>query len=90
MPVELGHQLAVRGAGGGKVVVALLDFQLQVDHLLLEGGDPGLELLGVLGTADAGLAPDLLAQDLAEAAFEAASVGGEPGGSGVRGQQIGL
>ncbi|WP_078630529.1 hypothetical protein [Streptomyces roseochromogenus] len=47
MAVELGHQLAVRGTGGGKVVVRLLDREFQVDHLLFEGADPGLELFGV-------------------------------------------
>ncbi|MFK0263585.1 hypothetical protein ACIQU1_19900 [Streptomyces angustmyceticus] len=61
MAVELGHQLAVRGAGGGQVVVALLELQLQVDQLLFERGDLGLELLGVVRPSDAGLAPDLFA-----------------------------
>lgn len=64
--VELGHELAVGGAGGGKVVVAVLELEFQVDDLLFEGGDPGLELFGVVGASDAGLAPDLFAQDLAE------------------------
>lgn len=58
--VELGHELAVGRTGGGEVVVTVVELELQVDHLLFEGGDPGLELLGVVGAADAGLAPDLL------------------------------
>jgi len=42
----------------------LLEFQFQVDRLLFQGGDLGLELFGVFGSADARLAPDLLTQDL--------------------------
>jgi len=59
--VELGHELAVSCAGGGELVVAFLEFQFQVGRLLFEGGDSGLELLGVIGAADAGLAPGLFA-----------------------------
>ncbi|MFF3691103.1 hypothetical protein [Streptomyces sp. NPDC002187] len=95
--VEPGHQLAVGGAGGGKVIAPVLEFEFQVDDLLFEGGDPGLEPFGVAGAADAGLAPDLLAQDLAEAGFEAAGPGREaagPGreadGAGIGGDQVGL
>lgn len=82
MAVELGHELAVGSAGGGEVVVAYLGLQFQVDRLLFEGGDPGLELLAVIGAADAHLAPDLLAECLAEALFEVADLGGEAGGAG--------
>ncbi|MEU8434740.1 hypothetical protein AB0F18_17835 [Streptomyces sp. NPDC029216] len=80
--VELGHELVVGSAGDGEVVVAFLEFQFQVDRLLFEGGDPSLELLGVIGAADARLAPDLLAECLAEALFEAADLGGEAGWCG--------
>jgi len=90
LAVELGHELAVGGAGSGEVVVAFLEFQLQVDRLLFEGGDPGLELLGVVGGADAHLAPDLLAERFAEALFEAADLGGEAGGAGVGSREVGL
>uniref|UniRef100_UPI002F91AD5C hypothetical protein n=1 Tax=Streptomyces sp. NBC_01592 TaxID=2975889 RepID=UPI002F91AD5C len=81
--LELGHELAVGDAGCGEVVVAFLEFQFQVDRLLLKGGDPGLELLGVVGAADAHLAPDLLAERFADALFEAADLGDEAGGAGV-------
>ncbi|MEV7526710.1 hypothetical protein [Streptomyces sp. NPDC091371] len=64
-PVELTHELAVGSAGGGEVIVAFLELQLQADRLLCESDDPGLELLGVIGAADAHLAPDLLAERLA-------------------------
>jgi hypothetical protein len=88
--VELGHQLAVRGAGGREVVALVLELELQVDDLLFEGGDPGLKLFGVVGAADAGLALDPLAQGIAEAGFKAADLGGEAGGAGVGGRQVGL
>ncbi|MGW2050921.1 hypothetical protein ACWCPF_38015 [Streptomyces sp. NPDC001858] len=70
----MGHELAVGAADGGEVVVPVLERELQVDQLLFEGGDAGLELFGLVGAADAGLAPDLFAQDRAEAGFEAAGV----------------
>nr|BBJ47917.1 hypothetical protein SAVMC3_05460 [Streptomyces avermitilis] len=57
--VERCHELAVGRTGSGKVVVAFLDLQLGTNHLLFEGGDPGLELLGVVRAADAELAADL-------------------------------
>jgi hypothetical protein len=81
--IELGHDLAVGGAGGDEVVVAVVELELQVDDLLFAGGDSGLELFGAVGAADTGLAPDLLAQDLAEPAFEAPDLGGEAGSAGV-------
>lgn len=62
----------------------------QVDGLLFEGDDPGLEPLGVVRPADADLAPDLVAERLAEAGFETADLGGEPGGAGVGRQEVGL
>ncbi|GAB3002123.1 hypothetical protein GCM10023080_079720 [Streptomyces pseudoechinosporeus] len=48
LSVEVGHELAVGRAGGGEVVVALLELEFQVDDLLFEGGDAGLELFGVV------------------------------------------
>ncbi|MFH8553469.1 hypothetical protein [Streptomyces celluloflavus] len=54
MAVELGHELAVGSAGGGEVVVAFLELQLQVDRLLFKGADPGLEVFGAVRSANAG------------------------------------
>ncbi|MFF3788292.1 hypothetical protein [Streptomyces sp. NPDC001933] len=48
-----GSELPVGGSGGCEIVVTVLDLQLQVDRLLLKGDDPGLELLDVVGAADA-------------------------------------
>ncbi|MFF2811937.1 hypothetical protein ACFVT2_33140 [Streptomyces sp. NPDC058000] len=46
LTVELSHELAVGGAGGSELVSLILEFELQVDDVLFEGGDQGLELLG--------------------------------------------
>ena len=81
---------AVGRASGGEVVVAVLELELQVDDLLFEGGDPVLELFGAVGSADAGLAPDLLAQDFAVPGFEAPDVCDKAGGAGVGGCDVGL
>jgi hypothetical protein len=37
--VELGHELAVGGPGGGQVLVAFFELQAQFDGLLLKIGD---------------------------------------------------
>ncbi|MCO6010001.1 hypothetical protein NE236_34030 [Actinoallomurus purpureus] len=72
--VKLSHELTVSGAGSGEVVVAFLELELEVGHLLFEGGDAGLELLvGVVRAADAELAPDLLAQHFAQAFLQPAN-----------------
>ncbi|MPY49335.1 hypothetical protein [Streptomyces acidicola] len=64
LPTGPSWASSVRGwlRGGGEVVVTVLDLEFQVDDLLFECGDPGLELSGVVGTADTGLSPDLLAR----------------------------
>lgn len=89
--VQGGHQLAVGGAGGGKVVVTVLEHELQVDGLLFAGGDPGLKLFNVIAaTTGPGLVPDLLVQDLAEAGFGTPDVCGQAGGADVGCRQVGL
>ncbi|MEE1751180.1 hypothetical protein [Streptomyces sp. SP18CS02] len=60
MAVELRHELAVGRAGGSEVVVTALEFEFKVDVLLFGGDDAGLELFGVIGSADDRLAPNLL------------------------------
>src|SRR6266702_104407 len=56
--VELGHELAAGGAGGGEVLVAFLELHAQVDDLLLqvrdllvEGGDDALAAARGVGLA---------------------------------------
>ena len=60
--VELGHELAVGGAGGGEFVVAFFELQAQVDGLLLEVGDFLVERVDVGGRAEPGFAPGLFAE----------------------------
>ncbi|MFD7003312.1 hypothetical protein ACFWA5_45480 [Streptomyces mirabilis] len=88
--VELAHEIPDGRAGGVQLVALVLELELQIDNLLFEGGDAGFEPLCVDRPADADLAPDLFAQHLAEAVFEAADLGGEPGGAGIGRQEVGL
>ncbi len=88
--VELGHELAVRGAGCGEVLVAFLELQAQVDDLLLQMHDLLVEGVDVGGCAEPGLAPGLLAERFGEALFELLDSGVEPDGAFVGGEQVGL
>ena len=74
--VELGHELAVGGPGGGEVLVAFLELEAQVDGLLLEMGDLLAEGIDVGGRAEPGFAPGLLAERLGQAFFELPDAGG--------------
>jgi hypothetical protein len=56
------HEFAVRGAGGGEFVAAFLELLAQVGDLLFEVDDALLEGVDVLGCAEAGLVPGLLAE----------------------------
>ena len=88
--VELGHELAVGGAGGGEVLVAFFELEAQVDGLLLEMGDLLVEGVDVGGRAEPGFAPGLLAERLGQALFELPDAGGEPGCAFMGGEQVGL
>ena len=37
--VELGHELAVCGTGGGEVLVSFFELEMQIGHVLFEVGD---------------------------------------------------
>ena len=76
--VELGHELAVGGAGRGEVLVAFFELEAQVDGLLLQVGDLLAEGVDVGGDAEPGLAPGLLAECLGQAFLELPHAGGEP------------
>ncbi|MFH8384342.1 hypothetical protein ACH4E7_25920 [Kitasatospora sp. NPDC018058] len=58
--------------------------------MLFQGGDPGLELFGVVRPVDAHLAPDLLAKRFAEPLLEATDPGGGARRAGVAGREVGL
>jgi hypothetical protein len=61
--VECGHQVAVGGAGGGKFVVAVLEFLAAVEELLFEFGDALTEGADFVGSGEAGVVEDLFAED---------------------------
>jgi hypothetical protein len=67
--VELGHELAVGGPGGGKIFALLLELQAQVDGLLFQVDDLLVEGVGVGGCAESGFAPGLLAEGFRQAFF---------------------
>ena len=50
--VEPGHEVTVRCPGGCEVLGAFLKLQSEVDGLLFEVGDLGLELVDVGGGAE--------------------------------------
>jgi hypothetical protein len=50
--VELGHELAVGGAGGGEVLVAFAELEAQVGGLLFEVGDFLVQGVDVGGCAE--------------------------------------
>ena len=60
--VELGHELAVGGPGGGEFFALFLELQAQVDGLLFEVDDLLVQGVDVGGRAESGFAPGLLAE----------------------------
>jgi len=88
--VEPGHELAVGGPGGVEVLVAFLELQPQVDDVLLEVDDPLVELVDVVGCAEPGLAPGLLAEQFGQPFLELLGACGQAGAALLGGQQVGL
>lgn len=58
--------------------------------MLLQGGDPCLELVGVVRSSDTGLAPDLFAQHVARAFLQSADLIGRTRAASVGRRQVGL
>ena len=88
--VDAGHQLAVGGGGGGKLVVAFAELDAQVGSLLFELGDRAVECVDACGRAEAGLLPGLLAEDLGQALLKLPDAGVEAGGAFMRGEEVSL
>jgi hypothetical protein len=88
--VEAGHELAVGAAGGGQVLITFGQAGPELLIVLGELGDLLFELAGVVGLAEPGLPPGLLAEGPGQAVFELADAGGQPGGALTGGQQAGL
>ncbi len=86
--VELGHELAVGGAGSVQVLVAFGELEPQVCCLLFEVGEFVLEGVDVGGGAEPGLAPGLVAESFGQASFEVAVAGAEPERAFVGGEQV--
>src|SRR6266568_8840590 len=68
--VQLCHEFPAGCAGGGEVLVALVELEAQVDDALFEGGVLLLELVDVVGSAEPGFPPCVLAEQAGEPAFE--------------------
>lgn len=77
--VDPGHELAVGAPCGGKVLVAFLELEPQVSGLLLEEDGLLLEVIDVVGGAEPGIAPGLLAEQLGLAFLELLDAGGQEG-----------
>ena len=88
--VELGHELAVGGAGGVQVLVALAELEAQVGGLLLEVGDFLVQGVDVGGCAEPGFAPCLLAERFGEPFLELPGAGVEPQRAFMGGEQVRL
>ena len=88
--VDACDEFAVSGAGRGEFFVSFVEFEFQVDDLLLERGDALGELVAVVRGAESGLAPGLIAEGLGEATLELLVVGGEARGAFVGGEQVGV
>src|SRR5438093_103388 len=68
--VELGHELAAGGAGGGEVLVAFLELHAQVDDLLLQVRDLLVEAVDVGCGVEGGDDALAAARGVGLAAFE--------------------
>ena len=88
--VELGHELAVGGPGGGEVFALFFELEAQVDGLLLQLGDLLVEGVDVGGRAEPGLAPGLFAERFRQTFFQLLDAGVQPDGAFVGGEQVGL
>ena len=73
--VELGHELAVGGPGGGEVFVAFFEPEAQVGGLLLKVADLLIEGVDVGGRAEPGFTPGLVAGAFRIDAFRVAGRG---------------
>ena len=84
----MSSRLAARAAASSWS--AFVEPETQVDDLLLEAVDPALERVDVGGGAEPGFPPGVLAEEAGQPAFELLDAGGEPGGSLLGVEQVGL
>ena len=88
--VELGHELAVGGACSGEALVAFVELETQVGDLLLERVVVLLERVDAGRGAEPGFLPGAVAEEGGEPVFELLDTGGQPGGSLLGVEQVGL
>lgn len=88
--VEPGHHFAVGGPRGAQFLGAVIDLKSKIHDLLFEFGDASLQLVDVVGRADAGFSPGFLAECGGEVFLELLNPGGQPGGSLLGVEQVGL
>lgn len=69
---------------------ACLELRPNVDDVLLESDDVLVEMVDVGGCAQTGLAPGLLAERLGKSPDQMLDASGEPDGTFVGGEQVGL
>ena len=60
--VELGHEIAIGGPGGGEIFALFPELQSQVDGLLFQVDDLLVEGVDVGGRTESGFAPGLLTE----------------------------
>lgn len=87
--VQLSHQVPVRGACGGEVLVALGEFGAEVEDPLLQLADPAGECFDVGGGTEPGGFPDGLSECFGQASFEPGDVCGETAVTGREVRDVG-
>jgi hypothetical protein len=88
--VELGHELAVRGPGGGQVVALFFELEAEAGDLLLELADLLVEGVDVGGCREPGLTPGLFAERLRQPFFQLPDAGVQPDGAFMGSEQVRL
>ena len=90
LKVEAGQEFSVGETGSIELLCALAELDSHIGHFRLKGGDPLVELVDVLWSAEPGVPPGLLAHQLREATLKLLHAGGEAGTAGLGGVQVGL
>lgn len=80
--------MPVGGPGGLEFLIAFLGLVLQLDDLLLQLGDPTLQLINVGRGAQARLSPDLLPEQLGQFLLQLPDAGGLSGDLALRVGQV--